>query len=86
MVVVNVAAAVAATCKALGMPGRAMPTVLGQGNFAQRVLHSVRAPTPARRGGKMRRSGTTRTSSTGASAVVVARRTVTVRKTPLERR
>ena len=32
------AAAVAATRKVLSMSGRAMPTVLRRGNFAQRVL------------------------------------------------
>jgi len=56
-------AVVAVTRKALGMPGRATPSVRGRGNFAQRVLQqrtSTNASSPRR---KMRRSGTTRTSS-----------------------
>ena len=72
------------TRKALGMPGRAAPAVLGRGNFLQRVLQqstSTNASSPRR---KMRRSGTARTSR--RSAVVVAQRTVAMRRALLEHR
>ena len=59
------------TRKALGMPCRAAPTVLGRVNFLQRVLQhstSTNASSPRR---KMRRSGTARTSRRSAVAVSV---------------